>query len=125
MTDTYTHIEWGYAADMVSTYALNEQNMNSVERLLVYSELPPEGDETTANDPPPSWPEKGTIAFKNISLAYREDLPLVLKGVSFSVHAGEKVRQIIQFKTLILNCIVDRRRWENRSRYVIRCQSNR
>ena len=76
---------------MVSQYAQNEQNMNAVERILVYVDLPPEGELTTPNDPPPSWPEHGAVSFKNVKLAYREGLPLVLKDVSFDVKPGEKV----------------------------------
>ncbi|OBZ78499.1 Canalicular multispecific organic anion transporter 1 [Grifola frondosa] len=51
----------------------------------------PEGAITTSNDPPPSWPDKGEITFKDVQLAYREGLPLVLNGVSFTVRPGEKV----------------------------------
>lgn len=76
---------------MVNQYAKNEQNMNAVERVLVYTKLPPEGDAVTTNDPPSSWPQKGTIKFSNVGLAYREGLPLVLKDVSFEVNPGEKV----------------------------------
>jgi ABC-type multidrug transport system fused ATPase/permease subunit len=76
---------------MVSQYAKNEQNMNAVERVLAYTELPPEGDTVTPNDPPPSWPDKGGIVFSDVGLAYREGLPLVLKDVSFEVRPGEKV----------------------------------
>jgi ATP-binding cassette, subfamily C (CFTR/MRP), member 1 len=76
---------------MVSTFAQNEQNMNAVERILVYTELPPEGAEHTPKDPPPSWPQEGTIHFKDVKLAYRKGLPLVLKGVSFDIKPGEKV----------------------------------
>jgi len=78
-------------SDMVSQYAQNEQNMNAVERILVYADLPPEGELTTPKDPPPSWPEHGAVSFKNAKLAYREGLPLVLKDVSFEVKPGEKV----------------------------------
>ena len=76
---------------MVSQYAQNEQNMNAVERILVYVDLPAEGATTTPDDPPPSWPEEGSVDFKNVDLVYREGLPLVLKDVSFHVKAGEKV----------------------------------
>ena len=76
---------------MVSQFAQNEQNMNAVERILVYIDLPREGESTTSNDPPPSWPDKGRIKFKDVNLAYREGLPLVLKGVNFDVMPGEKV----------------------------------
>jgi ATP-binding cassette, subfamily C (CFTR/MRP), member 1 len=76
---------------MVQQFAQNEQNMNAVERVLVYTELAPEGDAQTPNDPPPSWPQKGKINFINVQLAYREGLPIVLKGISFEVTSGEKV----------------------------------
>ncbi|KAI0087237.1 multidrug resistance-associated ABC transporter [Irpex rosettiformis] len=78
-------------SDLVSTYAQNEQNFNAVERVLHYTELPPEGDLTTSNDPSPSWPEKGEISFENVEMAYRKGLPLVLKDISFNIKAGEKV----------------------------------
>ncbi|KAF8160432.1 hypothetical protein K438DRAFT_1985689 [Mycena galopus ATCC 62051] len=58
-------------------FAQNEQNMNSVERLITYAELPSE--------------DRGEIAFKNVEMSYREGLPLVLKGVTFNVRPGEKV----------------------------------
>lgn len=76
---------------MVAQFAQNEQDMNAVERILVYAELPSEGDAFTANDPPPSWPDKGGINFVNVEMAYRKGLPLVLNGVSFNVQPGEKV----------------------------------
>jgi len=77
---------------MVAQFAQNEQNMNAVERVLHYTELTPEGDTKTSNDPPESWPSEGSIEFEDVDLAYREGLPLVLKGVSFGVKPGEKVR---------------------------------
>ncbi|KAF7321107.1 Multidrug resistance-associated ABC transporter protein [Mycena chlorophos] len=78
-------------SQMVSQFATNEQNMNAVERLLVYADLPAEGDATRPDDPPASWPTQGKIEFKDVEMAYREGLPLVLKGVSFDIKPGEKV----------------------------------
>lgn len=80
-----------HVAQIVTFFAQTEQNMNAVERITVYAELPPEGDPTTPNDPPPSWPSKGAISFRDVALAYREGLPLVLQDVSFDAKAGEKV----------------------------------
>lgn len=80
-----------FQAELVSQFALNEQNMNAVERILVYTELQPEGDAVTLNDPPVSWPEKGEVKFSNAQFAYREGLPLVLKNISFTINPGEKV----------------------------------
>ena len=41
-------------------------------------------------EPPPSWPAGGMIKFTNVKLAYREGLPLVLKGIKLQVNPGEK-----------------------------------
>ena len=38
-----------------------------------------------------NWVSKGEIELKNISVRYREGLPLVLKNVSFKVEAKEKI----------------------------------
>ncbi|KAG6865425.1 hypothetical protein C0991_002663 [Blastosporella zonata] len=91
---TYTLSITQVFSDMISQFAQNEQNMNAVERVLHYAELPSEGDATTPNDPPTSWPSQGHIAFENVELSYRKGLPLVLKGVTFDVKAGEKVKQV-------------------------------
>ncbi|KAJ7852952.1 multidrug resistance-associated ABC transporter [Mycena leptocephala] len=84
-------LSYTLSTQMVALFAQNEQNMNSVERLITYAELPPEGAATTPEDPPSSWPDRGQITFKSVEMAYREGLPLVLKGVSFDVRPGEKV----------------------------------
>ncbi|KAJ7320835.1 multidrug resistance-associated ABC transporter [Mycena albidolilacea] len=78
-------------AQIVAFFAENEQNMNSVERLIAYAELPGEGAAATPEDPPNSWPDCGEIVFKNVNMSYREGLPLVLKGVTFTMRPGEKV----------------------------------
>lgn len=65
--------------------------MNAVERVLLYTELKPEGDAETPNDPPASWPEQGEIQFIDATLTYHESLPLVLKRVSFEIKPSEKV----------------------------------
>lgn len=72
-------------------YAMAEQSMNSVERILVYTGLPPEGQSSEPLKIEPSWPVNGSISFQNVRLKYRDDLPLVLKGISFDVQPGEKV----------------------------------
>ena len=37
------------------------------------------------------WPIEGQVEFRDVKLSYRSDGPLVLKGVSFKVNAGEKI----------------------------------
>lgn len=70
-----------------------ENDMNSVERLFEYAkELPEEGPfEVEENKPDESWPQQGGIIFDDVSLSYREGLPLVLKNVSFKVQPSEKI----------------------------------
>ncbi|CAI8500600.1 unnamed protein product [Hanseniaspora opuntiae] len=68
--------------------------MNSVERLVEYSnDIPQEKDyELPDTDPKPEqWPLNGEIVFKNCSMAYREGLPLSLRNFSLVIKPGEKV----------------------------------
>nr|XP_019004389.1 uncharacterized protein I203_02506 [Kwoniella mangroviensis CBS 8507]OCF67850.1 hypothetical protein I203_02506 [Kwoniella mangroviensis CBS 8507] len=72
-----------------------ENNMNAVERVLWYADttsVPQEAahgiHETTPAD---SWPQEGAIDFENVVMSYRPGLPPVLKGLSLSVRAGEKI----------------------------------
>ena len=60
--------------------------MRDVE-MAVHSQSPERGD---AVIPSPSWPESGVVEFKNIVMRYR-DLDPVLKGVTFTVNASEKI----------------------------------
>ncbi|KAF9473172.1 P-loop containing nucleoside triphosphate hydrolase protein [Pholiota conissans] len=79
-------------SEMISLFAQSEQNMNAVERILHYVELlPEESDSDAPIEAPKSWPTKGSISVQDLKLAYREGLPIVLKGISFDVKAGEKV----------------------------------
>jgi ATP-binding cassette, subfamily C (CFTR/MRP), member 1 len=101
-TDLTVHL---LVAQIVTFYAQTEQDMNAVERVTVYAELPPEGDPTTPNDPPPSWPPNGAITFRDVALAYREGLPLVLKDVNFEIKAGEKVSLSSVSSLLVSSCL--------------------
>ncbi|TYJ52286.1 hypothetical protein B9479_007101 [Cryptococcus floricola] len=71
-----------------------EAKMNSTERVQAYGELTPEAPPQLPSDPDNSsgpWPSEGAISFQNVQLKYRSDLPLVLKGLTFDVHPGEKI----------------------------------
>lgn len=54
-------------------------HMTSIERLLQYTNLPKEGPFATDNPPPPNWPPKGSLVFKDVVLRYADDKPAVLK----------------------------------------------
>ena len=67
-------------------------DQNCVERVHHYAGLPIEAAATLPADPKQeAWPTHGAVTFKDVELRYRDDLPLVLKGISFSINAGEKV----------------------------------
>ncbi|CAE6379048.1 unnamed protein product [Rhizoctonia solani] len=72
-----------------------ENYMNSVERLLQYTsggDIPQEKPYVLIdNAPPKSWPNHGTIEFRDLVMNYRPGLPPVLRGVSLHVRGGEKI----------------------------------
>jgi ABC-type multidrug transport system fused ATPase/permease subunit len=82
-----------YLKHGVKMIATLEAQMNSVERVLFYSEnIAQEAPEYVPDkDPEPgTWPKQGEIELKNMSMRYR-DGPLVLKDLSLTVKGGEKV----------------------------------
>lgn len=69
-----------------------ETFLTSVERLHHYTTLPSEGvDHNPCYRPPPGWPDRGEIRVQGLHVRYRADLPVVLRGVDFTVPAGQKV----------------------------------
>ena len=82
-----------YLKHGVRMLATIEAQMNSVERVLHYSN----NIDTEANDVMPEtdpkpleWPLKGEIDFKDTSMRYR-DGPIVLKGINVHINGGEKI----------------------------------
>ena len=78
---------------LVRVSAQVENDMNCVERLDYYTtkieqEAAHELPETNL---PKSWPNVGSIEFSNVVLSYRPELPVVLKGLSMTIHGGEKI----------------------------------
>lgn len=69
-----------------------ETNIVSVERVLEYARLPSEAPEVISkNRPKISWPAHGAVEFRHYSTRYRPELDLVLKDVSISIKAHEKI----------------------------------
>lgn len=72
-----------------------EMDLNSVERMYEYFDLPQEPLAIVEeNRPPASWPSKVNsrgIQVKDLVLKYAPDLDPVLQGVDFEIGAGEKV----------------------------------
>lgn len=70
-----------------------ELSMNAVERIDEYSRLPQEKllGQVPASDLPPHWPNSGIVEVEDLMVRYADDLPYVLKGLSFSIADREKV----------------------------------
>lgn len=81
-----------YLKHGVRMMAQVEAEMNSVERVLYYSNnVESEAAFETKLDPEPSeWPSKGEIQIQHASMRYR-DGPLVLKDITVSFKGGEKI----------------------------------
>ncbi|XP_077338862.1 ATP-binding cassette sub-family C member 5-like isoform X2 [Lithobates pipiens] len=70
-----------------------EARFTSVERMNYYIENL-ESEETCpepVKSPPKEWPEEGAITFENVEMRYRDNLPLVLKKISFRIKPQEKI----------------------------------
>ncbi|GFN81871.1 multidrug resistance-associated protein 4 [Plakobranchus ocellatus] len=90
---TYTMNMMGMFQWSVRQSAELENQMISVERVIQYTQLPLEADLASESDkkPPPSWPTKGSIHAKDVSLQYSPSGPYVLKNLNFDIHASEKI----------------------------------
>ncbi|CAH1760450.1 12433_t:CDS:10 [Entrophospora sp. SA101] len=77
---------------VIRMYAMQEINMNSVERVQEYLKLEEEPPRIIEiNRPPVGWPMRGEIHVNNLVMQYSPDSPLVLKGISFHVKPTEKI----------------------------------
>lgn len=77
---------------LVRLYAMNEQNMNSVERIKEYLDVEQEADAVIEDTrPAANWPSEGSVQFINYTTRYRKDLEPVLRNVSFKINPREKV----------------------------------
>jgi ATP-binding cassette subfamily C (CFTR/MRP) protein 1 len=68
-----------------------ENNMNSTERIHHYGTQLEEEAPLHMGEVRSTWPEHGEIVFDNVEMRYRDGLPLVLKGLSMHVQAGERI----------------------------------
>jgi ABC-type multidrug transport system fused ATPase/permease subunit len=83
-----------------------EADMNSVERVLYYSNnIESEAPLVTDEDPKVEWPSKGEIVIQHASMRYR-DGPLVLKDLSLSIKGGEKIGKLLTAHAAMLFTVV-------------------
>lgn len=85
----------GLLTMIIHLAATAENGFNSVERMIAYTVIAQEAPRVIPETrPAPSWPAHGEVKFTDVSMKYRDDLPPVLKNVSFTAKAGEKVCSI-------------------------------
>ncbi|EIE75466.1 hypothetical protein RO3G_00170 [Rhizopus delemar RA 99-880] len=83
---TFTHhVLW-----VVRMYAVNEMNMNAIERVHEYLDIDQE-PKTAEIVPSPSWPESGLVEVENLVMKYSPESPAVLHNVSFKTRPREKI----------------------------------
>jgi ABC-type multidrug transport system fused ATPase/permease subunit len=77
---------------LVRLYAVNEQNMNSVERIKEYLDVEQEAEAIIEKTrPAANWPSQGSVEFIGYTTRYRTDLDPVLQNVTFKIKPLEKV----------------------------------
>lgn len=72
--------------------------MVSADRVMQCSLLEPEAPLETVppnTKPPSDWPQKGNITLDDVSFRYSEGTALILKSISLTIKAGEKVSGIV------------------------------
>ncbi|TVU07887.1 hypothetical protein EJB05_41262 [Eragrostis curvula] len=73
-------------------YSYLENYIISVERIKQYMHLPPEPPAIIPEHrPPTSWPQEGRIDLQDLKIRYRPNAPLVLKGITCTFAAGNKI----------------------------------
>jgi ATP-binding cassette subfamily C (CFTR/MRP) protein 1 len=89
---SYISSSMGALGWMVRSASDVESNITSVERVLGYTHLPSEApDEIEEAKPVSSWPQYGSIEFRNYTAKYRPELDPSLRDVSLKIEGGHTV----------------------------------
>jgi ABC-type multidrug transport system fused ATPase/permease subunit len=90
-----------------------ELDFNSVERIVEYLDVPQEAPLITEKRPPAYWPSSnGGIHIENLVVRYSENLPSVLKNLTFSVLPREKIGVVCISNVLLDHQLNDNDRLE-------------
>ena len=84
-------LEFGSAfINTIRQLANTELDMNAAERIFEYTQLETE-DLRGTNNLRASWPEEGKLEVTDLEVGYANDLPAILKGVTFSIEGSQRV----------------------------------
>lgn len=82
----------GILTFVMRMYGALEASFTSVERVVYYiKNIAQERPAESAKPPPADWPHAGSIEITNLKMKYRDDTPVVLKGLTASVRGGQRV----------------------------------
>ncbi|MED6218009.1 Multidrug resistance-associated protein 5 [Stylosanthes scabra] len=82
----------GRLSRWILSFCKLENKIISIERIYQYSQVPSEAPAIIDDSrPPSSWPENGTIQIVDLKIRYKENLPLVLRGISCTFPGGKKI----------------------------------
>lgn len=76
--------------DLTRFYANVELSMNAVERVIEWSKMPIEPQDSKI-ETPAAWPTEGRLEVNDLVVGYAPDLPPVLKGLSFQIERNQRV----------------------------------
>ncbi len=80
------------ATTAIRESALVDTSMVAVERVLEYGQLGSEATPRRDSEPTDlKGNDKAILEFRDVSLRYDENEPLVLKNLTFKIHRGDKV----------------------------------
>ncbi|XP_017536075.1 ATP-binding cassette sub-family C member 5 isoform X1 [Manis javanica] len=100
ISPAYSGLAISYAVQLTGLFQFTvrlasetEARFTSVERINHYIKtLSLEAPARIKNKAPsPDWPQEGEVTFENAEMRYQENLPLVLKKVSFTIKPKEKI----------------------------------
>lgn len=74
---------------LLSSMTSMELSFNAGERVIEYTEIETEPED--GKDAPAAWPAEGKIEVEDLSVAYKDTLPPVLKNLNFTIQPGERV----------------------------------
>ncbi|CAH2355328.1 bile pigment transporter 1 [[Candida] railenensis] len=82
----------GQLRSIITTWTQVETQTVAIERIIDYCKLPLEAPRRMEIDEKIiGWPSKGALKFVNYSTRYRENLPMVLKGINVEIGGKEKI----------------------------------
>ncbi|PHT87427.1 ABC transporter C family member 10 [Capsicum annuum] len=90
-------LSYGLSLNMSLVFSIQNQctlanYIISVERLNQYMHIPSEAPEVVKeNRPPVNWPTRGKVEIQDLQIRYREDSPLVLRGINCTIEGGHKI----------------------------------